>query len=160
MKREDFFFPSLFDRLTGTQAVVAGRNGARLPDRKGLLASIQRDLSFLLNSITAYHIAPDSDEPYSTSVIGFGFPCLNGQTSSQGTAKQIERWIRQAIVRFEPRIDPVSLKVIPLLNGAESHHQLLAFQIAGYVLANPVPIELLLRTQLDVENGRFSVSEY
>ncbi|KAF0812108.1 hypothetical protein IGB42_03385 [Andreprevotia sp. IGB-42] len=160
MKREDFYFPSLFDRLTGTQAAISNRGGARLPDRKGLLASIMRDLSFLLNSISAYHVAPDSDEEYSTSVIGYGFPCLSGQTTSQNTMRQIERWIRQSILRFEPRIDPVSLKVVPLNNIADTHHQLLSFQIAGYVLANPVPIELLLRTQLDVENGRFSVSEY
>ena len=51
------------------------------------------------------------------SVINFGLPALSGQTASSLEVADLERAIRQAILDFEPRILPASLRVRALETG-------------------------------------------
>jgi type VI secretion system protein ImpF len=40
-----------------------------------------------------------------------------------------------------------------------SHHNVLAFEIAGELWGQPYPLELLIRTEMDLESGEVRLSE-
>ena len=68
--------------------------------------------------------------------------------------------LRQAILDFEPRILPDGLVVRGRLPSESSdHHNVLEFEISGRMWAQPYPLELLLRTDLDLETGLVEVRE-
>jgi hypothetical protein len=46
-----------------------------------------------------------------------------------------------------------------LEGDALDHHNVISLRIAGLLWAQPVPIELLLRTQFDLESGQNRVDE-
>jgi type VI secretion system protein ImpF len=93
-------------------------------------------------------------------VLNYGLPPLSGMTASGLDIVRFERALRQAIVDFEPRILPDSVSVKALLErDTLDHHNVISIQIEGLLWAQPVPIELLLRTQFDLESGQSRVEE-
>jgi type VI secretion system protein ImpF len=153
--------PSLLDRLTddapGTSAPGRGGQSVSLSE---LRRSVLRDLNWLFNA--AQLLKPDETEAWPqvrNSVINYGLPPLSGLTASGLDLRSLERALRQAIVDFEPRILPDSISVKALLDREVDHHNVLALHIEGLLWAQPVPVELLLRTQVDLESGSSSVEE-
>jgi type VI secretion system protein ImpF len=68
--------------------------------------------------------------------------------------------VHQAILDHEPRILPESLTVEALVSNAQlDHHNMVGFRIGGQLWAQPVPLELLLHTEIDLETGRVAVRE-
>jgi type VI secretion system protein ImpF len=68
--------------------------------------------------------------------------------------------IRDCILRFEPRLLPDTLEVRALeVSSVLDTHNMIEFQIHGHLWAQPVPLEILLRTRLDLEAGLVEVSE-
>mgnify|MGYP003530113367 FL=1 len=68
--------------------------------------------------------------------------------------------VRQAILDFEPRILPDSLVVEAVMSEDQmDRHNQIGFRISGQLWAQPVPLELLLRTDLDLETGHVVVRE-
>ena len=61
------------------------------------------------------------------------------------------RW-HEAIATFEPRIDAKSL-VVTLQMNAKNHHNTLQLTIRGQMWAQPVPLELLLAANVELETG-------
>ncbi len=123
-------------------------------DSRQIVAMVSEDLTCLLNAI----VSNDGAHPeVAKSVLAYGFPCLTGRSYSSATIKQIKTWIERSIARFEPRIIPESLVVA---NCADPYQRVqnIVYQISGLVKAYPVPIELQLKTCLDLDSGRFSVS--
>jgi type VI secretion system protein ImpF len=93
-------------------------------------------------------------------VINFGLPSLSGETASTLDIVELENSIRQAIVDFEPRITPSSLQVEALVSEDQlDHHNVVSVQIRGDLWSQPVPIELLLRTELDLESGEVEIQD-
>ena len=73
---------------------------------------------------------------------------------------QLQSQVRQAIVEHEPRILADSLVVEVVTSNAQlDHHNLVGFRISGQLWAQPVPLELLLHTDIDLETGRVAVRE-
>jgi type VI secretion system protein ImpF len=94
------------------------------------------------------------------SVLQFGLPPLSGRLASSLDVTVLEGLIRQAIVRFEPRILPESLQVRALEAGSVlDTHNVIEFEIRGELWSHPVPLEVLLRTQLDLEAGQVQVRD-
>jgi type VI secretion system protein ImpF len=93
------------------------------------------------------------------SVINFGLPALSGQTASTLEVPDLERAIRQAILDFEPRILSESLQVRALETDAMEHHNVIGVEISGHLWAQPLPLELLVRTEIDLETGQVQVSD-
>jgi type VI secretion system protein ImpF len=151
--------PSLLDRLTDEAPGVPGRGAWSTVSE--LRKSVLRDLTWLFN--TTQMLDTESAETWPqvrSSVLNFGLPPLAGNQASALDLVRLERMLRQAIVDFEPRILPDSVTVKALLEGdALDHHNVVSLQIAGLLWAQPVPIELLLRTQLDLESGQNRVDE-
>ena len=155
LSNEERLQPSLLDRLTDDAPTEQKESQEKrvLPLRR-LRAAVMRDLSWLLNTVSLD--STEDLEPYpevANSVLNYGLPELSGQSVSGLDQAAIERILRQAIGTFEPRILRESLKVRAVtLRDSTSHHSV-GFEIEGELWAQPVPIHLLLRTEVEFETG-------
>jgi type VI secretion system protein ImpF len=152
--------PALLDRLTDDDpggGAQADRH--RVMTKAELRQAVLRDLNMLFNAIQPRAAALGAYPRIADSVLNYGLPPLAGQLASQQDVRALESDIRRAIARFEPRIlDDESLQVRALEAGsALDTHNVIEFEIHGRLWSQPVPIEILLRTQLDLEGGRVDV---
>ena len=148
--------PSLLDRLTDEGS---GRGVSTTVSE--LRKSVLRDLAWLFNTTRPFTPEQIEERPQvRNSVLNYGMPPLSGITASGLNIRELERSLRQAIIDFEPRILPDSVSVKALAEGdTVDHHNVIALHIEGLLWAQPVPIELLLRTQFDLESGQSRVEE-
>lgn len=148
--------PSLLDRLADddpTQTVESREK--RVLSLTKLRQSVNRDLEWLLNTGCLETIQDLSDYPYvKQSVLNFGIPDLTGTTASNADRSTLQRYLRQAILAFEPRILKTSLKVRARASG---EHNTIIFEIEGELWAQPVPEHLYLKTILDLELGKVEI---
>ena len=64
------------------------------------------------------------------------------------------------ILRFEPRILANTLQVEAVDNdNMLGWHNVVSVKISAQVWAQPVPLELLLRTEVDLETGQVALAE-
>lgn len=153
--------PSLLDRLTDhAPGEKAEAREQRVMSYRQLRQSVLRDLSWLLNT-TAFEtvedlsLAPD----VARSVINYGIPALSGTNFSSLDAGKLEQKIKQAIVNFEPRILADSLNVNIVMADDQMSHKSVSFKIEGDLWAQPLPVHLYIRSDLDLETGEFKVSD-
>ena len=100
--------------------------------------------------------APDARK----SVLNFGIPALSGITISTMNFPALEEAIRQAIIRFEPRIEPKTLEVKinnDLSTGMRPTN--LRLVIRGQMWNQPIPLELLLSADVAVDTGQTAVRD-
>ena len=92
------------------------------------------------------------------SVLNYGLPPMSGQLASRVDVSVLERTIRQAILRFEPRVmeDSLEVKAIDASSVLDTHN-VIEFEIRGFMWAQPVPLRLMLQTDLDLETGHVRV---
>jgi len=123
---------------------------------------VKRDLSWLLNSQNlCMDVLLEAKFPnVESSVLNYGMPDLTGKTASGIKIFQLEKTLKQIILRFEPRIIPKTLKVKLHEKDTMADHNALVFEIIGDLWMEPVPIHLQLMTQLDLESGDVEVSEF
>lgn len=152
--------PSLLDRLTDDEPEQTQEpRDRRVLNVQRLRESVIRDLGWLLN--TAHLEATESLEGYplvARSTLNYGLPDITGRTASSVEVGDLEKMIRQAIRDFEPRILPESVKVKVEVASDQMSHNALTFFIEGELWAQPVPVRLFLKTDLDLETGGMSVS--
>jgi type VI secretion system protein ImpF len=155
--------PALLDRLTDNHRMgesAAGADEQRVMSKQQLRQAVLRDLSWLLNSVQPLGALAQRHPRLADSVLNFGLPPLSGQLASRVDVSVLERTIRDAILRFEPRILADTLHVRALeFDDVLGTHNVVEFEIRGMLWAQPVPMELLLRTQLDLEVGQVEVKD-
>ena len=125
---------------------------------KSLRASIRRDLAWLLNTIS-FESAQDI-EAYprvKDSVLNFGVRDFAGRTSGVASEREQARAIRGAIRRFEPRLDPRTLRVEP--RGRGDNPGTVSFVIEGEILGGPQMMPIRLKTDIDLESLTVEVRE-
>ena len=153
----DRLLPALLDRLIderphdGTEALES-----RVLSKAGLRQSVLRDLAWLFNAQAADSGEIDGEVfPHARrSTINFGIAPLSGTLVSKLEMIDLEQMLRQAIIDFEPRILPDSLVVRGVAPvDPLGHHNSLSFEINARLWAQPYPLELLLKTDLDLETG-------
>jgi type VI secretion system protein ImpF len=152
--------PSLLDRLTDEEPAQAqeARNRRVLSIQK-LRESVLRDLGWLLNTTNlAQHSLAEEFPLVAQSVVNYGLPDLAGLTTSGIDVTELEALVKQALWDFEPRILRHTLK-IRAHEGDQMNHNALVFEIEGELWAQPVPLELLLKTEIDLETGNIKVIE-
>lgn len=154
--------PSLLDRLID-EAPGEKKEGddKRTLTKQALRRAVLRDLSWLFNA-TGFGLAHD-DGPHphaARSVLNYGLPMLSGQFTSSIQRVSMEQALKQAIVQFEPRILPDTLEVELVMESAilESHNRV-GLQIRGMLWAQPVPLEFLMRSRIDLEEGRVEMED-
>ncbi len=153
--------PALLDRLTddapGQRTEADDR---RVMSKSQLRQAVLRDLGWLFNASQPNADWAERYPALASSVLNFGLPPLSGQRVSKLDVTQLERAIRRAILDFEPRILPQTLSVHALESDSVlDMHNMIDFEIRGHLWAQPVPLEILLRTKLDLEAGQVEVRE-
>jgi type VI secretion system protein ImpF len=153
--------PALLDRLTDeAPASKVEADDRRVMSKNQLRQAVLRDLGWLLNSVQSLGREAEPYAELGTSVLNFGLPALSGQLASKVDVTVLERSIRQAILRYEPRILPDTLAVRAVeTSSVLDTHNVIEFEIRGHLWAQPVPLEILLRTQLDLEAGQVEVRD-
>ena len=161
MDHRDRLQPALLDRLTDDHhPAAADGDDRRVMTKQQIRQAVLRDLSWLLNAVQPLASVAERYPAAANSVVNFGLPPLAGQLASRIDVSVLERSIREAIVRFEPRILADSLEVKAVeFDSVMATHNIIEFEIRGFLWAQPVPLELLLRTQLDLEAGQVEVKD-
>lgn len=154
--------PALLDRLTDEDpdTKVEGSD-KRVLNKAQLRQAVLRDLAWLFNTTTLESGEDLSSTPYvQRSVLNFGLPALAGETASTLDPTDLERGVREAILAYEPRILPSSLRVRTIVTETQlDQHNVVSVEIEGFLWAQPVPLEMLLRTELDLETGRVEITD-
>lgn len=153
--------PSLLDRLTDDEpGKLEESREKRVISATRLRDCVTRDMSWLLNCVSLDASADLSDYPeVSRSVLNFGIPDLTGVALSGINSDALQRQIRDAILAFEPRLTANTLRVTVNSNSSRMDRQALMFNIESEMWAQPIPLNLYLKTEVDLETGNFKVSE-
>lgn len=152
--------PALLDRLTDdARDSLSETRDARVIDIHRLRDIIRRDLSWLLNTNNLEtRIDPERYPHVSRSVLNFGVREVAGDFATEDRAVRIQRSIADAIERFEPRIREGTIDVIERKEDT-GRRATIVFDIIGEMWAQPYPIELYLRSEVDLTTGELRLEE-
>jgi type VI secretion system protein ImpF len=154
--------PSLLDRLTDHEPGKSQEaREQRVFSVTRLREAVLRDLTWLLNTTNLE--AGQDLEPFpevARSVLNYGIPDLSGISVSGTDVPGLERALRQAISEFEPRILRDGLRVRLEINETQMTHNAMTFLIEGELWAEPVPLRLYLKSEIDLDTGEATVSGY
>lgn len=159
-QKEKHYLPTLFDRLCddapSEMVEVADQYSA---SRSRMRDIVLRDLALLLNTTDSSDLFDTQRYPLvAQSCANYGVPPLAGGYLSEKKWNDIERMIRTAIERYEPRLVRETLTVRPLLKDqANSHYNVLTFEISGHIHMTPYPIEFAVQSAVDLENSRIEL---
>lgn len=154
--------PALLDRLTDHEPhKKLEPREARLLSRAKLRQAVLRDLTWLFNTTRLDADTDLAKAPLARrSVVNFGLPALSGKTATSLDATDLARAIKQSILDFEPRILPGTLQIRTLMDAGDlDHHNVIGVEIRGQLWAQPVPLELLVRTEIDLETGKVEIAD-
>ena len=162
VRAQDRLQPALLDRLTDDDPRVQTETGdARVISRSRLRESVLRDLVWLFNATSPGADVNWAAAPHARhSVLNYGLPALSGLTASTVDPTVLQARVKQAILDHEPRILPGSLTVEAIVSQEQlEQHNQIGFRITGQLWAQPLPMELVLHTDIDLETGRVDVRE-
>jgi type VI secretion system protein ImpF len=153
--------PSLLDRLTDDEPSARTESREqRVLSPQRLRAALLRDLAWLLNTGHLQTVADLDDHlEVKRSVLNYGIPDLTGLTIAGADTARIEKAVRQAIVDYEPRIAPESLRVSIETTESATARRAMVFRIEGALWAKPAPQALYLKTEVDLDTGDVRVNE-
>lgn len=153
--------PCLLDRLTDDEPGVAqeGRD-KRVMSMSQIRRSVLRDLEWLFNTSAKWSDDELKDFPQvASSVLNYGVPDMCGLTSSSVNPIEVEREVERAVRRFEPRILSNSLSVTAEADADEVGTNAVRFEIRGMLWAQPLPEQMYVKTDVDLETGACTVQE-
>jgi len=153
--------PSLLDRLTDSnpESQVESR-AQRVLSLQQLRKSVIRDLGWLLNTGNLEARQNLDRFPMVThSVINYGMPDLAGITTGDLDVDVVEQAVKQAIIDFEPRILRNTLAVKMVIDREVMTSNSVIFEIEGELWAQPAPLRVFLKTELDLETGDVQVAD-
>ncbi|MDF0606060.1 type VI secretion system baseplate subunit TssE [Neisseriaceae bacterium TC5R-5] len=156
------FLPTLFDRLVDNEPTKRLETSQVYTfDAQGMREIIKRDLALLLNTT---NISDELDESrfsvVASSVVNYGVPALSGSYMAERSWSKVEAMIRQAIIRFEPRLISDALVIMPSVNSKGScQYNILMFEIKGLVQWSPYPIEFRLKSHFDLETSQVRLQQ-
>ncbi|MGF6807122.1 type VI secretion system protein ImpF [Paraburkholderia sp. Clong3] len=154
--------PSLLDRLTDFDPAQREESREqRVITAARLREYVTRDIAWLLNCTRHW----SSDEltgfaQVGNSVLNFGIPDLAGAALSGIDVELLQNRIRSALLDFEPRLIASTVQVSVEVDEARMGSRSLRFLIEADMWANPMPLSLYLRTDVDLETGVFHVSQH
>lgn len=158
--RASQLLPALLDRLTDLAPHERSEAAqARSMSKAEFRRSVLRDLAWLLNTTSAEsEIAFEGVPNVRESVLNFGVQALSGKYLVEDDLKSLESAVSESIRRFEPRILPDTLRVkVISAEGEQATRNHLTMEIRGQLWAEPYPIELLLRSRVDLECGQIAL---
>lgn len=117
-----------------------------------------RDIEYLLNDSAHSAALKLERTPHcETSVVNYGLPSLSQQVPMNTDRMELARHIQRIIATFEPRLDPRSIKVVPLID--KDHTWVLAILFDIHAKCNlPGEEQMMnLRIALDYSYGMVRV---
>ncbi len=162
LSQQDRLQLSLLDRLTDDEPdKKSERREQRVISVSRLKELVQRDLAWLLNSVAAGASVDLTAYPeVQRSTLNFGIPDLSGLVASSLNTLQLERQITRCIACYEPRIIVSSLQLKVHFQRDEMSRNTLSFEINADLWAQPIPLQLFLQTEVDIDNGHVSVKQW
>jgi len=150
--------PSLLDRLTdNSPGEIKESARDQIIDIRQLRDIVLRDLGWILNTVNQEGDVDEDTYPFSAgSTLNYGITDIAGKKAAEARPYELERMIHKSIERFEPRIVAGSLEV-KLSTTVEGTHSRILFNIHAEIWAQPVPVEVFMRTELDLASGDMSV---
>ena len=153
--------PSLLDRLTDEAPWEDNESREqRIITAARLRECVTRDISWLLNC--TQHWSGEALTPYehvNNSVLNYGIPDLAGTALSSIAPGELEQRIREAILFYEPRLTGGTLTVQVGIEPERMDERSLTFRIHSQMWAQPMPLNLYLKTELDLDTGEFRVGQ-
>ncbi len=153
--------PSLLDRLTDDEPDKPQESREkRVLSTSRLRECVLRDLAWLFNAVRLSDNQEIERHTFAArSVINFGLPPLSGNIVQGLDVGALESVLRQVIRDFEPRILKNTVKVRAILAQDLMTHNTLTFEISGDLWAQPMPLQLYLKTEIDLESGQVKIEE-
>jgi type VI secretion system protein ImpF len=147
--------PCLFDRLIDEDPQNKQESrSARVVSIQKYRDGVMRDLRWLLNASAHLTDAEEGLADFRDSVLNYGVRDLCGQLTSNLDLTAIEHEIVEAIRFFEPRIIPGTISVRAIAEGTRGNTSTIGFEIRGDLWAAPMPEQLYIKTQIDLETGQ------
>ena len=153
--------PALLDRLTDDEPDAQQESRERRVLSLGRFReAVLRDLGWLLNT-TRMGVSEDlSDYPLvDRSTLNFGIPELTGTIVAGLDAAELEGLIRECIWNYEPRLRRDSVQVQVRHNAGKTSRRTVEFRIEAELIAQPLPLQLYLKTEIDLESGNAVVRD-
>jgi len=151
--------PALLDRLRDDEPErkVEARN-KRVITLKRLQEYVTRDLNWLLNT-SALGVSDDlsSFPEVQNCVLNYGANNFSGISASSIEPYILERKIKHSILTYEPRILAKTL-VVSVQEQDDMNRNAIVLQISGELWAEPLPIALYIKTEIDLETGEVNLS--
>lgn len=153
---------SLLDRLTDDEPEKKSeQRDKRVISVARLKELVLRDLGWLLNSVAAEaSMDLKAYKEVQSSTLNFGIPDLSGLVASSLNTLALEREIVKCIKQYEPRIIASSLLVKVIFQREEMSGNTLSFEINADLWAQPIPLQLFLQTEVDIDNGHVAFKQW
>jgi len=138
------------------------RSGRRLSRAYGvsehaLLSEVRRDLQALLNTVNLNSTQDLSDFPeVMTSILNYGLPDLSVHIVDTVRIERLADDIREALLRFEPRMDPKTLQVIRD-ESLEGDTFKVRFLIKAEIRCDPIRVGSEFIADVDPAFGRIKI---
>jgi type VI secretion system protein ImpF len=119
-------------------------------------AVLLRELDWLLNTTNLQAIQDLSAVPeVATSTLNYGLGDLSGTLLTRAGVSARARDMREAVARFEPRIERRGLVVEPTPDGAGPNS--IAYVVRGDLVGSAAAAPFEIRTDVEVDTGVTSV---
>jgi type VI secretion system protein ImpF len=153
--------PTLLDKLVADLPQSGLRvNFANLDKftEEALLANVRRELAWLLNTTnldSALKLAGHAQ--VRTSVLNYGVADLAGKAQSHMAVVARASKIREAVVAFEPRLDPNRLSVE--ISSKSERENAITYAITGDITSAVQAIHVRYLTDIEIDTGAANVRE-
>ena len=119
--------------------------------------ALRRDLEWLLNTRSFPEEIGEELEETGSSVFTYGLPDFSSySTGSLETRARLERALKQALERFEPRLFNVTVTTV---EGQQTvDRRIMRFLIAGWLRMDPAPQQVSFDTRLELARGEYRVA--
>ncbi|CNJ53187.1 protein ImpF [Yersinia rohdei] len=159
MEKKRQFLPTLLERLLDDDPKkLIEPQDKFFYDSRMMRKLVQKNITEILNNANIDDLLDEQRHKWvATSVLNFGIAPLIGRYSTPHNWMTIERIIREAIIRFEPRIISESLVVNKLHNAKNG---IALFEIKGLIEWNPHPIDLSIAGAYDFETNQAELRSF
>lgn len=147
------FLPCLLERWSSHARSEEGARGFN--NWSDVRRDVVRNLEWLLNTEQPTTLAGVTlPAAVQRSVLCYGIPAYSGKVQSAFKVEDVAWSIRERIIAFETRIEAATLSVTAAdTDGGGGKFNRMRFTIHGFLRADPLPIEFVVQSELDMESG-------
>ncbi len=148
---------SILDRLIDLEPKLSKEPVQyRLSSFREIKAFVVRDLENLLNSRRSILEIPSAYKALNQSVASYGLKDFTADNpNSTAVMKKIRRDVERTILRFEPRLKRVKVR----LETGENAKRSLSFRISGLLVLDPLKEPVTFDTYFDSSRGEYVITK-